>query len=302
MQVNVAQQQHFYAFHRMGNEEGLMTYKSILTVLTDDADVAPVLDAVVPFARDAGAHLDVLCLGIDRTQTGYYFAGATALMHDETLAQAQTEATRIEQAARDHLSKSDLSWGVEALVAQSASVTPVVARRARFADLVMLPKPYGPDLPSDAPVLVESAMFQGHAPVIVIANGKPTTQKPKKVVIAWNESNEAMTAVRRAMPMLLGADLVNICVIAPERHGSETTDPGDELSRMLSRHGVTCEVSLLPQTLPRVSEVLKRHVADQNADLLVMGAYGHSRFREAILGGATRNMLEHCEVPVLMAH
>ncbi|MBY6202668.1 universal stress protein [Maritalea mobilis] len=279
-----------------------MAYKSILTVLTDDTEVNAVLDAVIPFAADAKAHLDVLCLGIDRTQTGYYFAGATALMHDETLAQAQAEAKRIEEAARDRLGRSDISWGVEALVAQSASVTPVVARRARFADLVMLPKPYGPDLPSDAPVLVESAMFQGQAPVIVIADGKPATLNPKKIVVAWNESNEAMAAIRRAMPMLVAADLVNICIIAPERHGSETTDPGDELSKMLSRHGATCEVSLLPQTLPRVSEVLKRHVADQNADLLVMGAYGHSRFREAILGGATRNMLEHCEVPVLMAH
>ncbi|MFN7225476.1 MAG: universal stress protein, partial [Paracoccaceae bacterium] len=54
--------------------------------------------------------------------------------------------------------------------------------------------------------------------------------------------------------------------------------------------------------LPRVSDVLLRHVRDMNADLLVMGAYGHSRFREAILGGATRNMLENTSVPVLMAH
>jgi nucleotide-binding universal stress UspA family protein len=71
---------------------------------------------------------------------------------------------------------------------------------------------------------------------------------------------------------------------------------------MLSRHGANVEVCLLPQTLPRVSEVIARHVEDIDADLLVMGAYGHSRFREAILGGATRNMLEHAKVPVFMAH
>jgi hypothetical protein len=84
-------------------------------------------------AEAAGAHLDVLCLGIDRTQTGYYFAGATALMHEETLAQAQTEATRIETIARERLGRSDISWGVEAMVAQSASVTTIVARHARFS-------------------------------------------------------------------------------------------------------------------------------------------------------------------------
>ena len=70
----------------------------------------------------------------------------------------------------------------------------------------------------------------------------------------------------------------------------------------LVRHGVHAEVSVLARSLPRISDVLARHIWDQNADMLVMGAYGHSRFREAILGGATRNMLEKAEVPVLMAH
>lgn len=279
-----------------------MGYKSILTVLTETDDTAAVLDAAIAMATSAGAHLDVLCLGIDRTQTGYYFAGATALLHDETLAQAQAEATRIEAAARDRLGRTDLSWGIEAMVAQSASVAMIVARRARYSDLVVLPKPYGEGLPADAPVVVEAAMFQGHAPVVVLAGDAAGTLGARRIVVAWNESSEAMEAVRRAMPLLVKADLVSICVVAPERHGSETADPGAELSRMLSRHGATVEVSLLPQTLPRVSEVIARHVADIDADLLVMGAYGHSRFREAILGGATRNMLEHAKVPVFMAH
>jgi len=279
-----------------------MGYKSILAILTSLDEVTSLLDQVVPFAAQAGAHLDVLCLGIDRTQTGYYFAGATALMHDETLSHAQAEATEIEHAARDALSRSDLRWGVEALVVQSASVGTLVARRARFCDLVVLPKPYGENLPADAPIIVEAAMFQGHAPAIVLAEGKAPQVSPEKVVVAWNESAEAMAAIRRAMPLLVAAKAVNICIVAPERHSAGAADPGSELSKLLTRHGASVEVSILPQTLSRVSEVIARHVADQNADLLVMGAYGHSRFREAILGGATRNMLEHAKVPVFMAH
>jgi nucleotide-binding universal stress UspA family protein len=223
-------------------------------------------------------------------------------MHEETLAQAQADSARIETAVRERLGRSDISWGAEAIVAQSASVTSVVARRARFADLVVLPKPYGPDLPADAPIIVEAAMFQGQAPVIVLADGAAPDLAPKKVVIAWNESSEAMTAIRRAMPLLVKAEIVSVCMVAPERHGSGTSDPGAELSKMLSRHGANVEVCLLPQTLPRVSEVIARHMEDIDADMLVMGAYGHSRFREAILGGATRNMLEHARVPVFMAH
>ena len=279
-----------------------MAYKSILTILTETDDLDPVLDSAISMAQDAGAHLDVLCLGIDRTQTGYYFAGATAMMYEETLAQAQDEATRLEKAVRDRLDRADLSWGVDAMVTQSASVTTVVARHARYADLVILPKPYGEDLPADAPVIVEAAMFQGNAPVIVLAGDAAHALHAKRIVIAWNESSEAMTAVRRALPLLVKADQVSICMVAPGRHGAQTADPGAELSKMLSRHGANVEICLLPQTLPRVSEVIARHVEDSDADLLVMGAYGHSRFREAILGGATRNMLEHATVPVLMAH
>lgn len=279
-----------------------MSYKTMLTILTDPSEVGAVLGAAIPFATEAGAHLDVLCLGIDRTQTGYYFAGATALMHDETIAQAQAEATAIEAEARAALGRSDLSWGIEAMVAQSASVTGLVARRARFADLVILPKPYGEGKYTDAPVIVESAMFQGQAPVIVLTEGAAPAAAPQRVVVAWNESAEAMNAVRRALPILKTAALVDICVVAPERHTSDTTDPGAELSRMLSRHGVKVEVTILAQTLPRVSEVIARHLSDIDADMLVMGAYGHSRFREAILGGATHSMLEHATVPVLMAH
>jgi nucleotide-binding universal stress UspA family protein len=283
-------------------KEGTVAYKSILTILTETNENAAVLNAAVAFAEGSGAHLEVLCLGIDRTQTGYYFAGATALVHEETVLQAQSEAQAIEQEARKILDRSAISWGVEGIVAQSASISGLVARRSRFADLVILPKPYGKDQYADAPVIAESAMFHGNVPVLILADQTALAATPERVVIAWNESPEAMTAVRHALPLLQAATEVDICIIAPERHSPDVADPGAELSRMLARHGVKVSVSILAQTLPRVSEVIARHVADTDADLLVMGAYGHSRFREAILGGATRNMLEHAEVPVLMAH
>ena len=241
-------------------------------------------------------------MGVDRTQTGYYFAGATALMHDETLAQAQALATQIETGARTLLERTDISWGIEALVTQTASVAGIVARRARFSDLVVLPKPYGENQASDAPVVVEAAMFQGQAPAIVLPGDVPVKEALDRIVVAWNESAEALCAVRAALPLLKAAKLVNILIIDPQRHAAEVSDPGAELSKMLSRHGVEVEVSIVAQTLPRVSDVINRHIQDQNADLLVMGAYGHSRFREAILGGATRNLLENAVVPVLMAH
>ena len=122
------------------------------------------------------------------------------------------------------------------------------------------------------------------------------------MVIAWNESYEALAAIRAALPLLQKAVSVDIAIIDPPAHGPDRSDPGGQLGQMLVRHGVKAEVSVLAKTMPRVSDVICRHCTDRDAQLLVMGAYGHSRFRESILGGATRNMLEMAHVPVLLSH
>ncbi|MCR9140590.1 MAG: universal stress protein, partial [Alphaproteobacteria bacterium] len=85
-------------------------------------------------------------------------------------------------------------------------------------------------------------------------------------------------------------------------HGPNRSDPGGMISQYLARHDVKVEIDVLSKTLPRISDVLMRHAADMDADMMVMGAYGHSRFREAIFGGATRSILEDANLPVFMAH
>src|SRR3990167_5049428 len=211
----------------------------------------------------------------------------TILTNPDTAELAITAAARLAQAQDAHLD----------------ALTDVVASRARFADLVVLPRPYGPGQGAEAEAVVEAALFEGKAPVLVLPEkGLGENTLPKRIIVAWNQSSEAMVATRQALPLLKGADKVNITVIDPPTQGEERSDPGGMLCQMLVRHGVHAEVSVLARTRPRFSDVLARHIWDQNADMLVMGAYGHSRFREAILGGATRNMLEKAEVPVLMAH
>lgn len=280
-----------------------MAYKSVLTIITDAAAAARQIDAAVELARREDAHLDVFCLGIDRTQTGYYYAGASAYVQQETIERAMQEANDAEAAVRERLGREDIRWAAEAAVAQLGGLSTLVALRARFADLVVQAKPYGKDARQEAEGILESAMFEGSAPVLVLPEaGLNVGNLGRRVVVAWNQSQEALTAVRAALPMLKAADYVNIAVIDPPSHGPERSDPGGALSQYLSRHGIRAEVSVLAKTMPRISDVLCRHVRDVDADMIVMGAYGHSRFREAILGGATRNMLEIAEVPVLMAH
>ncbi|MEY8802526.1 universal stress protein [Leisingera sp. XS_AS12] len=279
-----------------------MAYKSVLTVLSAAESASAPLAQTAALADAFGGHAEALCLGVDRTQTGYYYAGANALVLQESLARASEEAKALEALAITTLEAAAVPFSTDTGVAQMADLGRHVARRARFSDLVVLGQPYGEGKRAEAEPIVEAALFEGRAPVLVVPDAQASLRRPGTVVVAWNESLEAMTAVRHALPFLRQADLVRLAVIDPPQHSSERSDPGGLLAQMLARHGVTCEIDVLSKTLPRVSDVLNRHAADTAADLIVMGAYGHSRFREAILGGATRNMLEQARVPVLMAH
>ncbi|WP_322867608.1 universal stress protein [Aquicoccus sp. G2-2] len=279
-----------------------MAYKSLFSVLTDPNLAEEVLTHGIAMADVLDAHLDVLCLGVDRSQTGYYYAGANAMVLQETINRAQDESKAVEAKAKSILTGSSVRWGTDIGVAQLADLGRHVAARARFSDLVILPQPYGENRGAELEAVVEAALFDGQSAVFIVPEKGDPQPKPKSVVIGWNESAEALNAVRAAMPMLRQAEAVHVAVIDPPTHGPNRSDPGGMLSQYLSRHGVRAEIDVLSKSLPRISDMLSRHAADIEADLIVMGAYGHSRFREAILGGATRNMLELAELPVLMAH
>lgn len=281
-----------------------MAFKSILTVVTHAADAAHQIDAAVDLARREDAHLDVLCLGIDRSQNGYYYIGSAPMAPvflQDTIDQARDEAKAVEAAVRKHLTAEDIRWAVDTGIAPVGAVSQRVGLLARFADLVVLPRPRGQGADFDAEGIIESALFDGHAPVLLIPAGHPLPYG-KRIVVAWNQSTEALRAIRAALPILKAATAVDVAVIDPPSHGPERSDPGGMLSQFLARHGVKTEVSVLARTLPRIAENLCRHIEDIGADMVVMGAYSHSRFREAILGGATRHMFEHAPVPIFAAH
>ena len=283
-----------------------MTYKSILTVVLSPKDAEAQILAAAQIAKATDGHLDILALGVDHARLGYAYIGAGAMLMAETIDRAEDDARAAEAAARKALDKLglDLRASIETLAVQTGSLTDVVAAAARFADLVVLPLPYGEGRGLDSETVIEAALFDGRAPVLILPDGTVPTglATPKRVMLAWNQSNEALVATRAALPLLKSADLVNVTVVAPPSHGPERSDPGGMLAEFLVRHGAKAEVSVLALNLPRVSDVLNRHAEDIGADMIVMGAYGHSRIREAVLGGATRAMLERTTIPVLMAH
>ena len=281
-----------------------MAYKSLLTVAASPEGVLGTVNAAAQIATTLDAHLDCLALGVDRTQIGYSYVGSGAVVIAAAMDRAEAEAREAEAAlnAAIEAQSPTLRASVESVVTQLGALTDVVAARARYADLVVLPLPYGKARGVEDEALTEAALFEGMSPVLIVPPSGMKSASPKRIIVAWNQSREALVAARRAMPFLRRAEMVQIVVIDPPTHGPERSDPGGLLCQLLVRHGVHAEVSVLARTLPRVSDVLAQHLRDMDAELLVMGAYSHSRFREAILGGATRDMLESAQVPVFLAH
>ena len=282
-----------------------MAYKSLLTICADPVRAPQTFATAASLAIAQDGHLDVLALGVDRAQLGYSYVGASAIVMQAAQENATADVKAVEAAIRTAAEAAgpSLRWSSEGAVAMIGGLAELIALRSRFADLVVLAKPYGEKHGDEEEAIVESAMFEGQAPVLVLPDAAlDATNIGKRIVIAWNQSREALNAIRRALPFLKHANQVWITIIDPPQHGAERSDPGGALCQMLVRHGVKAEVSVLARTMPRISDVLARHCRDVDADMLVMGAYGHSRFREAILGGATRHMLENTNVPVFMAH
>ena len=282
-----------------------MAYKSFLTICADPIRAKQTFATAASLAIAQDGHLDALALGVDRAQLGYSYVGASAIVLQAAQENATADAKAVEDALRaaSQAAGPSLRWSSETATAMIGGLADLIALRSRFADLVVLAKPYGEKHGDEEEAIVESAMFEGQSPVLVLPDAPlDATNIGKRIVIAWNQSREAMNAIRSALPFLKHADQVWITIIDPPQHGAERSDPGGALCQMLVRHGVRAEVTVLARTMPRISDVLARHCRDVDADMLVMGAYGHSRFREAILGGATRNMLESTSIPVFMAH
>ena len=123
------------------------------------------------------------------------------------------------------------------------------------------------------------------------------------MLLAWNASREAARAVDDALPLLVGADLVRVLTVNPER-GRERADdiPASGLCERLARHGVAVEAETAHGSPREVGAVVLGVARKHEADLIVMGAYGHARMRELILGGATAHVLEHTDIPALLSH
>ncbi len=278
-----------------------MMYKTIFTTLTDAEAENAALSYAVEMTAAQDAHLDVLCMGMDRSPTTYYEIGSNAVIMHAAIEEAHARAAEIHNRVENALAPEGIRWESRNTVAPTWGIGHAVSCQARFADLAIVALPYAEGQPRDAQQVLEGLLFESDCPCIVVPPAQGSA-RPRTIAIAWNESNEAMRAVRAALPLLTAAKTVHIAIIDPSDAGPERSDPGGGLAVFLARHGVSCDIQVMTRQGLSISDRLSQYILETGSDMLVMGGYGHSRLREAVLGGATRDTLEHSKVPVFMAH
>lgn len=198
--------------------------------------------------------------------------------------------TRVRQAGRVERSEWRLDYGLP---------ESVVGLHARYADLALVTQS-NPTLEERRFIdLPEDLVLSAGRPVLIIPYIGAPNGIGKNVIVAWNASREAARAVADAMPLLEQAEKVEVVVAGAEPIGDL---PGADIAVHLARHGINVGVHRAVVDDIDVGDVLLNRVTDLGADLMVMGGYGRSRLRELVLGGATRHILEHMTIPVLMSH
>lgn len=175
---------------------------------------------------------------------------------------------------------------------------------ARCADLVVMgqPDPDGP--PAGTPTdLIEKFTLTSERPLLIVPHIGAAKPVGQKIVLCWNGRREAARAATGALPLLKKAQSVMVLIVDPETdEESAGGEPGADVAGWLARHGAKVAVQRDTATDSDVANVVLSRAADYDADLIVMGLYGHSRMRELVLGGVSRTILSSMTVPVLVAH
>jgi nucleotide-binding universal stress UspA family protein len=279
-----------------------MSIKNILVYIDDSGQVESRLDVAVGLAQAHGAHLAAV-YAIPEPFIPPYVGGGYI---PAELIESQAERARERAAeARTRFEERMGRAGMETEWREAEGyAADVVGLNAKYADLTVVGQA-NPDDPQNYPnpgLPAEAALGAGR-PVLVVPYVGTTREIGKNVLVAWNGSREATRAVNDALPILERADKVTVLAVNPRSSGGDHGDvPSADIALHLARHGVKAEAAQTVSNDIDIGDIILSRISDLGADLAVMGAYGHSRMRELMMGGVTRDLLRHMTIPVLMSH
>lgn len=269
--------------------------KSVLLHANQDAGLKSRLQAALDLVRLFDGHLTCLhTTPYEAFITGDPFGGVYAL----PVVVDQLKRLEDEQRARldGELANEGVAW--DWLQIDGPSVQAILDR-SRLADLVVLSLA-GKDDDDDEPALslAASVAIHSRAPVLAVPQGSRSLDARGPAMVAWNGSPEVAHALRFALPLLRHASEVHVVTVTEDCR----LFPATEGCRYLALHGVKAELREWPRGERQIGEALLDAAAKLDARYVVMGAYGHSRLREAVVGGVTRQMMRESGVPLLLGH
>lgn len=259
--------------------------RSILVHADRGKEMATRLESALAIARAQNGHVTLLIdTPIERFVTSDPFGGV--FVATDMLKQALTEDNILAEQVLESLKNEDVPYDV---VQFELRPVDAFAAAGRFADLIVVSR--DSDFAGDLALATR-------APVLALGPGQALTQPPTNVCIAWDGGDEAAAAMRLSIPLIAQAERVHVLAVVKD----EGEFPATDALRYLSRHGVSAELVELPRK-GSIEETLLDAASERGADLLVMGAYGHSRMRELLFGGVTRFFLSEPTAPALfLAH
>lgn len=284
-----------------------MKNASVLVLVTGSTKPTD-LDQILRSAVAQRTHLSFLVLE-DLPRPPVYAYGMEFYSFPEAWDSLQTdiEAAKAKlnetgQTIQDRLDNAGSNGDVDVLGCEPSVLPSIIGRRAATCDAVVISN----DLRANENMFrnaVHGALFQSPVGVILNAVSSDTALEPAHIFIAWDTSLSAARAVHAALPILKGSKEVTIGIFDPvastDRDGE---NPGSDVARWLSHHGCHVNLQQYPSGGKEIGDCIQKHSAEAGADLVVMGAYGHSRMRQAIFGGTTRSLIEQADMPVMLAH
>src|SRR5471032_2187238 len=260
----------------------------------------PAGDFAITVADTFEAHLLGVAFSYDPIIPGTVMGGIPPefieSQRSESEKKARAALAHFEQAAK----RAGVSYEARTINASIGGAAERLGHLARRFDLAIAGQPER-DRAAAAEVVDEGVLFESGRPVIFVPFIQKAGLKLDRVMVCWDGSRAATRAVADSIPLLQKAKLVEIVLVASKGFKADEA-PGTDLAKHLARHGLDVNLKRITSPDIDVASTILSYVADSNADMIVMGGYGHSRLREFVLGGVTRSILETMTVPAFMSH
>jgi nucleotide-binding universal stress UspA family protein len=273
--------------------------KDLLVNLSIGAKHDAAVDYAVALAAAFDAHATAVAFSYDPVMAASVMGGMPSNFMDAQRAENERLAGQAKEKFDRAASLAGIASDSHVFSTSVAGAADQFGRMARRFDLAVVTQAETENAAAED-LIAEAALFQSGRPVIVVPYIHKAGLRTERIMVCWDAGRTAARAIGDALPLLSLAKQVDVVMVTGEE-GKRDAVPGADIGQHLARHGLAVEVKRIVAK-GDVQGTLLSYAADSNADMIVMGGYGHSRLREFILGGVTRRMLAAMTVPCFMSH